>query len=479
MSTVRELMTVQFGSGGNRIGSAFWEQVCKEHSVDFTGTYTGSSDDELYYLTNMFSESITGRYSPRVVLTDLEYNTLDEITSTKQGTLFDPSNFVFGQDVGTSNNFAKGFYTNGARLIEELLETVRREMELMHNIQGIQIVNTLGGGTGSGFAALFMSNIVDLVGKYPPSLYCHSLLPSSLSSEIVEENYNALLALHYQHEYSTMIIPYDNEKISNIGRRLAKNGDIGNGTWKYHNSLIGRVMCGVTTGVRFPTHGNTSLHSISYNLIPYPHLCFFQPTLASVQTDNAAKVWQTTSVNSIAARCMDPIYSLCTQAMSGERLMGSVASLEDTTPTILSACLLWRGQASPLAVKKATYEYQVANKRQFAEFYPNNLYNIVSNVPPAHGEAITSTAIINSTGVKTQLLRLSSHFKVMYDRGAFVHWYTDEGMPIEAFDDAFNSISDVIALYENILHGEFPTSTGSQSIDSIDLGEADTMHGSG
>ena len=77
-------------------------------SVDFTGTYTGSSDDELYYLTNMFSESITGRYSPRAVLTDLEYNTLDEITSNVQGTLFDPNNFVYCGDIGTSNNFAKG-----------------------------------------------------------------------------------------------------------------------------------------------------------------------------------------------------------------------------------------------------------------------------------------------------------------------------------------------------------------------------------
>jgi len=467
-STVRELLTIQFGSGGNRIGSAFWEQVCKEHSVDCSGTYTGSSDDELYYLTNIFSESITGRYSPRAVLTDLEYNTLDEITLTQQGTLFDPRNFVFGQDVGTSNNFAKGFYTDGAMLVEKLINTVRREMELMNNIQGIQMVTTLGGGTGSGFGSLFMSNIVDLVGKYPPALYCHSLLPSSLSSEIVEENYNAALALHYQHEYSTMIIPYDNEKISNIGRRLASHGYMEHGTWKYHNALIAKVICGITTGIRFPTHGNTSMHSISYNLIPYPKLCLFQPTIASFHS-GVAGIWETTSVHSIASRCMDPLYSLCTQDIPGERRHGSLPEIGNQ-PTILSACCLWRGEASPLAVKKATYEYQVANPNQFADFYPNNVYNIVSNVPPASGEAITSTAIINSTGVKTQLLRLATNFKVMYDRKAFVHWYTDEGMPMEAFDDAYDSISNLISLYENILHGEFPSSTGSQSVSSVNVG---------
>ena len=55
---------------------------------------------------------------------------------------------------------------------------------------------------------------------------------------------------------------------------------------------------------------------------------------------------------------MDPIYSLCTQGIAGERLMGSVLSLDDA-PIILSSCLLWKGSATPLDVKNATYEYQV------------------------------------------------------------------------------------------------------------------------
>ena len=42
--------------------------------------------------------------------------------------LFRPDNFVFGQ-TGAGNNWAKGHYTEGAELIDSVLDVVRKEAE--------------------------------------------------------------------------------------------------------------------------------------------------------------------------------------------------------------------------------------------------------------------------------------------------------------------------------------------------------------
>merc|ERR1719449_27258 len=65
------------------------------------------------------------------------------------GQLFRPDNFVFGQS-GAGNNWAKGHYTEGAELIDSVLDVVRKEAEGCDCLQGFQITHSLGGGTGTG-----------------------------------------------------------------------------------------------------------------------------------------------------------------------------------------------------------------------------------------------------------------------------------------------------------------------------------------
>ncbi|TYH65666.1 hypothetical protein ES332_D06G070700v1 [Gossypium tomentosum] len=62
------------------------------------------------------------------VLMDLEPGTMDSIRSGPFGQTFRPDNFVFGQS-GAGNNWAKGYYTEGAELIDSVLDVVRKEAE--------------------------------------------------------------------------------------------------------------------------------------------------------------------------------------------------------------------------------------------------------------------------------------------------------------------------------------------------------------
>lgn len=71
---------------------------------------------------------IGGRYVPRTVLVDLEPGTMDSVRNSPYGKLFRPDNFVFGQS-GAGNNWAKGHYTEGAELVDSVLDVVRKEVE--------------------------------------------------------------------------------------------------------------------------------------------------------------------------------------------------------------------------------------------------------------------------------------------------------------------------------------------------------------
>ena len=75
-----------------------------------------------------YNEATGGRYVPRAVLMDLEPGTMDSVRAGPFGQLFRPDNFVFGQ-TGAGNNWAKGHYTEGAELIDSVLDVVRKEAE--------------------------------------------------------------------------------------------------------------------------------------------------------------------------------------------------------------------------------------------------------------------------------------------------------------------------------------------------------------
>ncbi|KAL9033214.1 MAG: hypothetical protein Q9214_007620, partial [Letrouitia sp. 1 TL-2023] len=50
-----------------------------------------------------------------------------------------------------SNNYARGHYTVGKELIDQVLDKVRRVADNCSGLQGFLVFHSFGGGTGSGF----------------------------------------------------------------------------------------------------------------------------------------------------------------------------------------------------------------------------------------------------------------------------------------------------------------------------------------
>ena len=133
---------------------------------------------------------------------------MDAVRAGPFGQLFRPDNFVFGQS-GAGNNWAKGHYTEGAELVDQVLDVVRREAEGCDCLQGFQITHSLGGGTGAGMGTLLISKIRE---EFPDRMMAtFSVMPSPKVSDTVVEPYNATLSVHQLVENSDETFCIDNE----------------------------------------------------------------------------------------------------------------------------------------------------------------------------------------------------------------------------------------------------------------------------
>merc|ERR1711966_6250 len=182
---------------------------------------------------------------------------------------FRPDNFVFGQ-TGAGNNWAKGHYTEGAELIDSVLDVVRKEAEGCDCLQGFQITHSLGGGTGAGMGTLLISKVRE---EYPDRvMMTFSIVPSPKVSDTVVEPYNCTLSVHQLVENADEVMCMDNEALYDICFRTLK---LTTPTYGDLTHLVSAGLSGATCCLRFPGQLNADLRKLAVNMIPFPRLHFF------------------------------------------------------------------------------------------------------------------------------------------------------------------------------------------------------------
>jgi hypothetical protein len=115
--------------------------ISDEHGIMEDGVYAGTNKLQAERLNVYYNEAGNGKWVPRSVMVDLEPGTMDSIKASSMGKLFKPDNFVFGQS-GAGNNWAKGHYTEGAELVDQVLDVVRKEAENCDCLQVRAFVRT-------------------------------------------------------------------------------------------------------------------------------------------------------------------------------------------------------------------------------------------------------------------------------------------------------------------------------------------------
>merc|ERR1712151_284389 len=140
----------------------------------------------------MGCEAPGDRFVPRAVMVDLESRVVHKECTLSYGSIFRPDNIVTGQ-TGAENNWAKGYITEGAEIIDSVLDIVRKEAESCDCLQGFQLCHSLGGGTGSGMGSLLLENLREEYSDRMISTY--SVIPSPKVSAVTVEPYNAALTV--------------------------------------------------------------------------------------------------------------------------------------------------------------------------------------------------------------------------------------------------------------------------------------------
>ncbi|CAF4970838.1 unnamed protein product [Rotaria sp. Silwood1] len=398
---MREIVHMQAGQCGNQIGSKFWEVISDEHGIDPTGTYHGDSDLQLERINVYYNEAAGGKYVPRAILVDLEPGTMDSVRSGSFGQLFRPDNFVFGQS-GAGNNWAKGHYTEGAELVDSVLDIVRKEAESCDCLQGFQLTHSLGGGTGSGMGTLLISKIRE---EYPDRIMMtFSVVPSPKVSDTVVEPYNATLSIHQLVENTDETYCIDNEALYDICFRTLK---LTTPTYGDLNHLVSATMSGVTTCLRFPGFAPlTSRGSQQYRALTVPEL---------------------------------------TQQMFDAKNM--MAACDPRHGRYLTVAVIFRGRMSMKEVDEQMLNVQNKNSSYFVEWIPNNIKTAVCDIPP-RGLKMSATFIGNTTAIQELFKRISEQFTAMFRRKAFLHWYTGEGMDEMEFTEAESNMNDLVSEYQ-------------------------------
>ncbi|XP_053601893.1 tubulin beta chain-like [Plodia interpunctella] len=441
---MREIVHIQVGRCGNQIGSKFWEVISDEHGIDPNGCYHGDSDLQLERINVYYNEGSACKYVPRAVLVDLEPGTMDSLRAGPFGQIFKPDSIVFGS-TGAGNNWAKGHFTEGADLLEAILDVIRKEAEGCDCLQGFQLIHSLGGGTGSGLGTLLLGNLTE---EYPDRVsVTYSIVPSPKVSDTVVEPYNSTLSLNQLIENSNQTFCIDNEALYDICFRTLK---ITTPTYGDLNHLVSATMSGVTTCLRFPGQLNADLRKLAVNMVPFPRLHFFMPGFAPL-TSRGSQQYRALTVPEL------------TQQMFDAKNM--MAACDPRHGRYLTVAVVFRGRMSMKEVDEQMLNIQKKNKEYFIEWIPNNVKTAVCDIPP-RGLKMSGTFVGNTTAIQELFKRISEQFSSMFRRKAFLHWYTGEGMDEAEFAEADNNLSDLISEYQ-----QYQDSTVDQEFEDEEEGE--------
>lgn len=155
----------------------------------------GSLMDNITVDNNMITFfSDTGKkVVPRALFIDLEPTVIEDLRTSAYKNLYNPDRMITGKE-DAANNYARGHYTTGKEIIEQVIHHVNKLAEQCENFQGFLIYNSFGGGTGSGFTSLLVERLSNDFSKKCRLQF--AIYPAPKISTAVVEPYNAILHTH-------------------------------------------------------------------------------------------------------------------------------------------------------------------------------------------------------------------------------------------------------------------------------------------
>jgi tubulin alpha len=433
---MREVISIHVGQAGIQLGNSCWELYCLEHGIQPDGLTAGGGMGGDESFQTFFSETGAGKYVPRSVFVDLEPTVIDEVRNGTYRNLFRPDTLISGKE-DAANNYARGHYTIGKEIVDQVLDRIRKEADDCKGLQGFMIFSAVGGGTGSGLGALLLERLSVDYGK--KSKLGFTILPSPQVSTSVVEPYNSVLSTRSLLEHIDVAFTLDNEAIYDICRR---NLDIERPTYTNINRLIAQTVSSLTASMRFGGSLNTDLGDFQTNLVPYPRIHFALTSYAPIVSAEKA-YHDKLSVAELTNSVFEPT--------------SMMIKCDPRHGKYMACSLMYRGDVVPKDVHDAVATIKTKRAIQFVDWCPTGFkvginHEHPSVVPGGDLARVQRAAclISNTTAIAEAFSRLDHKFDLMYAKRAFVHWYVDEGMEEGEFSQAREELAALEKDYEEV-----------------------------
>ncbi|KAJ3426264.1 tubulin beta chain-related [Anaeramoeba flamelloides] len=429
-----EILTLHVGGCGYSLANNFWSNLCREHKIDHEGRYYGIYDAELECISSYFHETLQEKFYPHSILVGGNLHLEETNEKQRLEDLFLPKKTITSE-ISNGNIWATGFLHDNDGLLKRTQKSIRKELELFENFQGFQIFHNNSSGTGGGMCSRLILWLRETFPK--KNITTFSVFASPSEPDNIKYPYNTIFSLSYNLDLVNNHFCFDNEVLWDVAHskykiRYPKYNDL--------NRILCYTISDITAPFRFLNNESKkmTLETFTQSLIT-------DPKLNSLLTFASSAKLQMKKVTS-------PIKN--TTLFNNIFEDGPSVSCDLTKGNFINAMSIIRGNIDctnfeeKLLEKfdqiKYPYKTQIKNSLKIERFQITRQKN-----KPSCLIATNHTSIINSYN------KISTFFSRLLYRRAFTHYYTDEGMELDDFDESLELVkeySNNYSIYNEILN---------------------------
>ena len=409
---------LQVGQCGNQIGLQLWKLM----------------KDEVNTNNNTYFSRATER--ARCIMVDSEPKVVDKPFLKPAHPLYNtlsPS-LVVKSNSGRSNNWATGYADKPEKdqnLSSQTMEMLRKEIEQCDYYKTLIMIHSLAGGTGSGLGSKLIEMIRD---EYPICFISTASVFPFESGDTPLQDYNSVFCLSHIQKYSDSCIFFENDEVY----RVVQNFNIREPSTHNLNQFIAFSLFNLLIPAR---NSDFDLNGFFSDLTPSDRYKFIETKTFPFVIDKQKTFLRDSSWNAVI-----------------ESTLKNFSKYEgDGLPSTIAAKAYLKGD-------DAVSELDRQIKNVFGKVstllkpvpWVDKDYLKISLVPekamsPGYGIDRSFTLAANRVNVVKPMIKLLASARSKFVAGAYLHWYEKYACREADFNEAFETVDQVIWDYQNSL----------------------------
>eukprot|EP01084_Bolivina_argentea_P008273 15485_1 len=450
MAQTNEILTVCVGNCGIFAGNEYYSTIMKEHKVNKNGIFTGNLKKEndrllLNKIDTYFDESKTNKYTPRAMFLDIDKTPINAIKTSPLGALLNDNNMFSSDYCDPTCIYPKAYFDSGADIIDTVMNKIRKQIEVCNYFQGINMIHSVSGGCGSGFASLLLCKMKD---EYPKKYnFTHTIYPciaSGWNGGSVHscrnhniEIYNCMLAINQLLQYTDMNFVIEN---SCLLYALYRKCDQKMSDYNDMNWVLSLILSGITSPFRFISESNvcSNLKKMDQCFRLFPRLKFMTVSHAPFfpKIDYKYNDHNTSIINDIYA----------TNIMNNIKLQDGKLFVTGTyyRSNDINAINNMNEFMKTIQQKMADDFVSWIPCNVTSTFIYDGRFECYKNMTTLMG-----TNLMNTTAIKSIFQCVSAVFAKAYKRKCYLHYYKNEGLDEIDFQIADKNVRDLVTQYQD------------------------------